>query len=138
VIILRHAGIVVRDLKESLHFYSYLGFEVAIQARERGSFIEHILGFNDCVVTTVKMTNSTNTMIELLDYSHPRSDEFTKKINTIGCSHLAFTVKDLDSLYNSLVEKGVDFINNPAVNEKVKVAFCKDPNDVYLELVEEL
>ena len=48
------------------------------------------------------------------------------------------TVTDLDYMHNKLTKQGVEFINPPETNDKVKVCFCKDPNDVYLELVEEL
>ena len=48
------------------------------------------------------------------------------------------TVDDIESVYKRLTEQGVEFINPPESNGKVKVAFCKDPNDVWLELVEEL
>ena len=41
-------------------------------------------------------------------------------------------------IYENLLNMGVEFISEPVSNGKVKVAFCKDPNDVYLELVEEL
>tara|TARA_R110000796_G_scaffold123761_4_gene238198 strand:- start:17525 stop:17941 length:417 start_codon:yes stop_codon:yes gene_type:complete len=135
---IRHSGIVVRDLVASLDFYLAFGFSVVSDQLESGKFIDDILGFKDCKVRTVKMVCKNNQMLELLHYKDPKSEDFKKRVNSIGCSHLAFTVEDLESLYISLVEKGVKFINPPAVNEKVKVAFCKDPNDVYLELVEEL
>ena len=44
-------------------------------------------------------------------------------------------IKDIEKI---LLNIGVEFISEPISNGKVKVAFCKDPNDVYLELVEEL
>ena len=56
----------------------------------------------------------------------------------MGCTHFAVTVDDIDELYGDLIMSGVHFIKEPISNGKVKVAFCKDPNDVYIELVEEL
>ena len=134
----RHSGIVVRDLKESLDFYRYLGFRTVNDDVETGEFIDNILGFEKCEVRTVKMICDGKQMIELLEYRNPESPDFTKLINSIGCSHLALTVDNLELLYENLIKKGVDFVNPPCSNEKVKVAFCIDPNDVYLELVEEL
>jgi catechol 2,3-dioxygenase-like lactoylglutathione lyase family enzyme len=134
----RHAGIVVRDIQESLSFYKKLGFKVISDVLESGKFIDIILGYNKCEVRTIKMICNNKQMIELLYYTSPRSKDFTKKINSVGCSHIALTVEDIESLCAELRHDGVKFINPPAANEKVKVAFCKDPNDVYLELVEDL
>ena len=135
---LRHSGIVVRNLEKTLNFYTHLGFKVVKDVVESGKFIDTIVGFDECKVRTVKMVCDDNQMIELLFYINPKSDDFTKKINSIGCSHLALTVNNIESLYKNLVNMGVEFINPPNFNGEVKVAFCKDPNDVYLELVEEL
>ena len=77
-------------------------------------------------------------MIELLEYQTPKSNDYKKEINSIGCSHIALTVNNLELIYKTLLQSNIKFINAPEYNEKVKVAFCKDPNDVYLELVEEL
>ena len=41
---LRHIGIVVRDINESLDFYQMLGYEVVTDVQEDGKFIDEILG----------------------------------------------------------------------------------------------
>ena len=135
---LRHLGIVVRDMDKSLKFYKYLGYEVVSDMKEDSKFIDKILGLKNSDLRTVKMTCDNNHMIELLDYSNPISDDNSKRVNYVGCSHFALSVSHIDSLYENLLNMGVEFISEPVSNGKVKVAFCKDPNDVYLELVEEL
>jgi catechol 2,3-dioxygenase-like lactoylglutathione lyase family enzyme len=135
---IRHSGIVVRDIIESYNFYRGLGFDVVSDEIEKGKFLDTILGMKDCEIRIIKMSCS-NQMIELLEYDNPESQDFDlKTIYSIGCSHLAMTVDDIESVYIKLTEQGVEFINPPESNGKVKVAFCKDPNDVWLELVEEL
>jgi|TARA_R110000824_G_scaffold35575_1_gene111331 4-hydroxyphenylpyruvate dioxygenase-like putative hemolysin len=134
---IRHSGIVVRDIIESYNFYVDLGFMIESDEIEKGKFLDTILGIDGCEIRVMKMSCG-NQMIELLEYKEPKSKDFEKKINSIGCSHLAMTVYDIESVYKKLTEQGVEFINPPESNEKVKVAFCKDPNDVWLELVEEL
>ena len=135
---LRHLGIVVRDMDKSLKFYKYLGYEVISDMKEDGKFIDKILGLKDSDLRTVKMTCDNNHMIELLDYSNPISDDNSKRVNYVGCSHFTLSVSNIESLYEDLSKNNVEFISKPISNGKVKVAFCKDPNDVYLELVEEL
>ena len=134
---IRHSGIVVRDIIESYNFYVDLGFMIESDEIEKGKFLDTILGIDGCEIRVMKMSCG-NQMIELLEYKEPKSKDFEKKINSIGCSHLAMTVYDIESVYKKLTEQGVEFINPPESNGKVKVAFCKDPNDVWLELVEEL
>ena len=134
---IRHSGIVVRDIVKSYNFYIDLGFNIVSDEIEKGEFLDTILGFDNCEIRIIKMS-CDNQMIELLEYQNPKSKDFEKKINSIGCSHLAMSVYDIESVYSILVKKGVKFINPPMSNGKAKVAFCKDPNDVYLELVEEL
>ena len=135
---IRHLGIVVRDMDKSLKFYKYLGYEVVADVKEGSKFIDKILGLNDSDLRTVKMTYDDNHMIELLYYTNPISEDNLKRVNFVGCSHFALSVSDVESLYKNLLNIGVEFISEPISNGKVKVAFCKDPNDVYLELVEEL
>ena len=135
---IRHLGIVVRDMEKSLEFYRYLGYEVIADMKEDSRFIDKILGLNDSDLRTVKMTYGDNHMIELLYYTNPISEDNLKQVNFVGCSHFALSVSDIESLYEDLSKIGVEFISKPISNGKVKVAFCKDPNDVYLELVEEL
>jgi len=136
---IRHSGIVVRDIIESYNFYVNLGFMIESDEIEKGKFLDTILGIDDCEIRVMKMS-CDNQMIELLGYQIESTfgNDTEKKVNDIGCSHLAMTVDDIESVYKKLTEKGVEFINPPESNGKVKVAFCKDPNDVWLELVEEL
>tara|TARA_R100000742_G_C4245240_1_gene64263 strand:+ start:354 stop:776 length:423 start_codon:yes stop_codon:yes gene_type:complete len=136
---IRHSGIVVRDITESYNFYRGLGFIIESDEIEKGEFLETILGIDDCEIRVIKMS-CDNQMIELLGYRIESTfgKDIEKKVNDIGCSHLAMTVDDIESVYKKLTEQGVEFINPPKSNGKVKVAFCKDPNDVWLELVEEL
>ena len=135
---IRHSGIVVRDIIESYNFYVDLGFLIESDEIEKGKFLDTILGIDGCEIRVMKMS-CDNQMIELLGYQNPKSlDDKFRRINSIGCSHLAMTVDDIESVYKRLTEQGVEFINPPESNGKVKVAFCKDPNDVWLELVEEL
>lgn len=140
---IRHFGIVVSDIEKSLHFYKdLLGLKIKIDTIEKGNFIDTILGLENIQVRTIKMlADEGNTLVELLWYqSHQGRKIENKKIFDIGASHLALTVDNLESLYQKLKEGGVKFIAPPQVSPdgKAKVAFCFDPDDVPVELVEEL
>ena len=61
-----------------------------------------------------------------------------RKIIDTGPTHMAFTVDDLDEIYKSFSENGIEFISAPKIspNGFAKVAFCSAPEGTYIELVE--
>ena len=140
----RHVGITVTDLSESINFYvHHLGFKMAVEMDEAGEHIDRFSGLNNIDVRTVKLRGDDNCMIELLYYrSHPCvASEYKKRnITAIGCSHFALTVPDLDYLYGQLRAQGVDFMCAPQYSPdgKVKLTFCRDPDGTLIELVQEL
>ena len=141
---IRHLGVTISDLDQSLWFYrDLLGFEVHKIAEESGICLDNFSALKNVDVTTVKMYDKNNNMLELLRYkSHPEKPHNNKvrRLTEIGCSHFALTVTDLDSLYETLITKGISF-NYPvqvSPDGKVKVAFCRDPDGTLIEMVEEL
>ena len=138
---IRHTGIVVFDLEESLYFYrDLLGFHIAKQMEEAGDYIDNISSLQNVKVTTVKMTSPSGQMIELLKYhSHP-VEQKTRKICEIGISHIAFTVDNLDIEYERLKAKGIQFNSPPQLSPDgyAKVTFCRAPEKTLIELVEVL
>ena len=138
---IRHTGIVVSDIDKALHFYNkLLGLEIVKDMWESGEFIDNILGFQKVKVRTVKM-DAGGSLVELLCFKslHPRVS-FVRNLNLLGCTHIALTVDNLDKYYNLLKEDGIRFVSEPQKSEdgSVKVAFCKDPDETFVELVEEL
>ncbi len=81
-------------------------------------------------------------MLELLQYhSHPEQREVTKqKSNQLGCSHLAFSVIDIDVVCEAVKKMGGSMINPPALtnDKKVKVVYCHDTEGNLMEIVEVL
>lgn len=135
---IRHFGIVVKDLDESLQFYQViLGLKKVIEADEDNDFIKKILGIDNAGLKTVKLTAPDGCIVELLKFSN-YSDEYETKINNYGPTHLAFSVEDIDSSWRNLKESGITFVSSPQLspNGYAKVAFCQAPEGTYIELVE--
>ena len=137
----RHAGIVVEDLDRSLAFYvDKLGFKVVNQQDECGPYIDYLLQIASAQVTTVKLAAPDGSMIELLKFSRPMGPIRKHEIFEHCVSHLAFTVDDVQGMYEKLFEEGVGFKAPPLVSPdgKCKLTFALDPDGTYLELVQAL
>ncbi len=140
---IRHAGVVVSDLKRSLEFYcDLLGFRVVCVADESPSYISSLLAIPDGRVTTAKLAApSGEALIELLDFHRPdRPHEPARKVDSVGPTHIALTVRDLEGAFLALQQHGAEFLAPPvlAPDGLHKVAFCRDPDGTLLELVERL
>lgn len=137
----RHTGIVVKELKASIHFYrDLLGFKVTKEMDECGNFIDNISALRGIKVKTVKMVAPDGQMIELLYYSSHVREQNRREICDIGIAHIAFTVDNLDSEYNRLKEEDILFNSPPQVSpdKYAKVTFCRAPEGTFIELVEVL
>ena len=141
---LRHVGITVHDIDKALELYrDIFRLEVVWDKVESGTFIERLTAVDKMEVRTIKLRDTDGGIIELLHCpKHSTSLEENKinKITHIGCSHIALTVEEIDTLYAKLVEWGLKFNYTPQLSEdgKAKVAFCRDYDGTLIELVEVL
>jgi len=138
----RHTGIVIRNMDKSLHFYrDLLGFKIVKKMEEAGSYISTVCGISGIQVTTIKMTADDSNLIELLFFHNPapRMHE-NNELNDAGYSHIACTVENIDAEYARLTGAGIHFNSTPQISPDgyAKVAFCRDPDGNYIELVEVL
>ncbi len=135
----RHIGIVVNDMDISLKFYKdLLGLKIKSLAEEEGEFLDNMLAHKNVKNKVAKLyAGNGNALVELID-----SKSFANKKNrnffTIGASHFAFTVDNLQETYEYLLENGVKFTAPPQLTPDgyAKVTFCEDPDGTPIELVE--
>jgi len=138
---LRHTGIVVKNLTESINFYcDLLGFKIIKQQNESGDFIDEILGVPNTEVITIKMKDNNGNFLELLDFKNPPKTANPITISSIGLTHIALSVENINALYKKLINNNIEFISKPKISKDgfAKVAFCKAPEDIFIELVEVL
>ncbi len=138
---LRHVGITVKDLEKSLFFYrDLLGFTVAREMNESGSFIDSISKLLNVKVKTVKLNapNNGGGMIELLCYESHKHDVSYRQITHCGISHFALTVSDIEAIHSKLTENGIAFNCEPLLSDDggAKVTFCRDFENNLIEIVE--
>ena len=137
----RHAGIVVSNLDVSVKFYcNLLNLKIKSIANEEGEFLDNMLSQKNVKNKVAKLTaNSGTALLELIE-SKSFGNVQPRDFFTIGASHVAFTVDDLDKTYQYLSENGVRFNAPPQKSPDgfAKVTFCLDPDDTPIELVEVL
>ncbi len=138
---IRHIGIVVKDMESSLKFYrDLLGLKIIRDMNEKGEYLNNMLSLKNVEVRTVKLgIENDNTLIELLDFK-THDDNEIRNFYTIGASHVALTVSNIDKLSKKLSENNIEFNAEPqhSPDGLVKVTFCKDPDGTPIELVEML
>ena len=139
---LRHIGIVVINLEESIKFYEDIfSLTLVNQMIEEGQYVESLVGIKNASINWAKLKAKDNTIIELLEY---KNSEFVMKdnyvSNRLGCSHIAMSVDNIESIYDKLQDYDCKCNSKPLFSPdgKVKVMYCHDINGTILEIVEEL
>lgn len=139
---IRHVGIVVNDLEKCLDFWlNTLKFEVAIDQYEPSPYINELLGFDVKGLRTVKLRDSKGFLVELLKFEDLEVEKDWKgTLKTTGLTHLAITVMNLGSICENLKNGGFEFVSEIKVSpdKKVNVVFAKGPENLFLELVQEI
>ena len=135
----RHVGIVTTNLKNSLNFYeNYLGLKKIKVINENKRLMKNILNLKNCDLTTVKLGYKKKIFLELLYFKNLKQKKRETKIFSSGLTHFSITIENLDKVYDNLKKKNINFLSKPALSHdrKVKLVFCKSPENIFIELVE--
>jgi lactoylglutathione lyase len=138
---IRHTGIVVTDMDRALSFYrDLLGLKnVVVDRIVEGPFFETLTALDGARIRIVMLATDEGSKVELLQYlSHPRPAPPRHESCDIGCSHVAFTVSDLDRMHEEMTARGVHFKHPPQIDDLgyAKVAYLHDFDGTIVELVE--
>jgi len=120
-----YTGIRVKNLEESMKFYrEALGFNVIF----KGNMHAH-------EGTYVQMRTPTGKQILELNY-YPKTSKFYEEyVNGSELDHIGLYVKNVREQYNRLIELGCEPAAEPFSQGSWVLAFVKDPNGVWLELI---
>jgi len=137
----RHTGITVTNMEKALAFYrDLLGLKVVLDAELEGAFFDELTAHAGPRRAVMLETPDGN-RIELFQFHlHAKAAPEKTEISDIGCSHVAFSVDDMDLAYRELTAKGVRFNCEPQVSPDgyAKVAYCHDPDGTIVELTQVL
>jgi len=125
-----YTGIRVKNIEESLKFYSEVLGMVIVEPLE-------IMGPTKGSVATLKSPGSEQVLE--LNYYEDDSPFCSRYANGEELDHIAFDVQDLTATVQELKRKGVEVLVEPgAIGGSIgwKEAYVKDPNGIWIELLE--
>lgn len=141
---LHHVGITVKDLDASIRFYhDVLGLPFSNEPSPwfDGPELGAAVGVPGAALRQVSLLLG-DTTLELLEYKRPPSE--TKeplKSSSLGASHVAFLVDDIEAKKAELEANGIEFYSQVNVVDEGVLAgwrwvYFQDPDGYPLELVE--
>ncbi|TNB48430.1 VOC family protein [Martelella lutilitoris] len=135
-----HVGMTVSNIDKSLNFYvDLLGLKLVVRRsgdeRSDGEPIDRArAGHQLCFL------DAGNGMLEIMGPATGALMAEDVAAGRAGLRHLTFCFDDVEALYGKLEAAGVEMVEAPrqAYNRDIlgKVAFCRDPDGILIELVE--
>lgn len=135
-----HVAISTPNMERALGFYrDLLGFEEVMRGGwEPGvAIIDQVLNLKDCSATQV-MLKGGNLCIELFEFKTPTPapKDPKKPVCDHGHTHLCLDVVDIDSVYQKLVDAGIEFHTPPQDFGAIKSTYGRDPDGNVFEIQE--
>jgi catechol 2,3-dioxygenase-like lactoylglutathione lyase family enzyme len=141
---LHHVGITVKDLDASIRFYhDVLGLQFSNEPTPwfEGEELSRGVGVPGAALRQVSLLVG-DTTLELLEYKSPPSQtEGPLMSQSLGASHVAFVVDDIEAKKAELEARGIRFYSDVNVVDEGVLAgwrwvYFEDPDGYPLELVE--
>ena len=125
-----YTGIRVRNMEESLKFYTNVLGMIIVEPLQKTAPTKGS-------VVTLKSTNSEQVLE--LNYYEEDSPFNSSYVNGEDLDHIAFDVQDLEGAVKELKRRGVEVVVEPyviGVHQGWKEAYIKDPNGIWIELLQ--
>jgi lactoylglutathione lyase len=120
-----YTGIRVKNLEESMKFYKEaLGFQVVL----KGKMVVH-------EGTYVQMRTPTGRQVLELNYYPETSKFYEEYVNGSELDHIGLYVSNVRAQYKRLLNFGCEPAVAPFDQGSWVLAFVKDPNGIWLELI---
>jgi lactoylglutathione lyase len=119
---LLHTSITVKDMDESIGFYTQ---KIGMKLEGR-----HEIKQNNAEIAFL-VAEGTNHRVELTWWKDKKD-----YVEGDQLDHLAFEVQNLEKTIEGLRTKNVEIAKEPYSLGSSKIAFIKDPNGIWIELIE--
>lgn len=136
-----NVGIAVRDLDETIAFFTDLGLEVVGRDTVSGEWTDIAVGLDGNHANIAMLqTPDGGTRIELFEYLHPEPIETEPtRPNEIGMHRVAFAVDDIDAALEIAARHGCRPLRGVATYEDVyKLSYVRGPSGIIVMFAEEL
>ena len=136
-----NVGIAVRDLDETIAFFTDLGLTVLGRDTISGEWADTAVGLDgNHAKVAVLQTPDGHGCIELFEYIHPDAiDTNPTRPNEIGMHRVAFSVDNLDEALTIAARHGYHPLRGVATYESVyKLTYVRGPSGILIMLAEAL
>lgn len=138
---MHHTGITVRNLEMMVEFYTkHLGLELLLETDSIAPLEGNHTGIPGARRKLVFLGFGDGHQIELVHYIDPPAGDGHLDRHQLGCTHVCFTVDDIDAVYHRLKNDGVRFVTEPKYTElddqRTGVVYGQDPEGNWFELLE--
>ena len=136
-----NVGIAVRDLDETIAFFTDLGLSVLGSDTVRGEWADTAVGLDgNHARIAVLQTPDGKGCLELFEYIHPEAIETSPtQPNEIGMHRVAFSVDDLDEALEIAARHGCYPLRGVATYGDVyKLTYVRGPSGILVMLAEDL
>ena len=138
-----HFSFTVSNMEQSLSFFSdLLGLEASAIMEVDNPEVQTIIGMPGARLRVALVKLPGGNPIELIEYLQPLGRAQDLATSNPGIAHIAFEVSGLETMYQDLIGKGVQFVNPPvwAPGNDGKgswgVCYLKGPDQITIELIE--
>jgi glyoxylase I family protein len=136
-----NVGIAVRDIEETIAFFTDLGLNVLGRDTVSGEWADTAVGLdgNHAKIAVLQTPDGTS-CLELFEYIHPNAIETSPTLpNEIGMHRVAFSVDDIDEALKIAARHGCHPLRGVATYGDVyKLTYLRGPSDILVMFAEEL
>ena len=136
-----NVAIAVRDLEETIAFFTDLGLTVLGRETVSGEWADTAVGLDgNHAKIAMLQTPDGNGRLELFEYLHPNAIETEPtRPNDIGMHRVAFSVDDIDEALKIAARHGCHPLRGVATYRDVyKLTYVRGPSGIIVMLAEEL
>ena len=138
---LENVGIAVRDLEETISFFTDLGLTVAGRDTVSGEWADTAVGLdgNHAKVAVLQTPDGLG-QLELFEYIHPDAIETEPtRPNDIGMHRVAFSFDDIDAALEIAAKHGYHPLRGVANYEDVyKLTYLRGPSGILVMFAQKL
>ena len=136
-----NVGIAVRDLEETIAFFTDLGLTVLGRGTVSGEWADTAVGLDgNHAKIAMLQTPDGNGRLELFEYIHPDAIETNPtRPNEIGMHRVAFSVDNIDEALEIAARHGCHPLHGVATHGDVyKISYVRGPSGILVMFAEEL